>query len=305
VADLKRRPIAEQTVAANEQHYEVPTELYLLCLGKHLKYSACLYKDLSPRCGLDAAEAAMLALYCERAQLADGQRILELGCGWGSLSLFMAARYPRATITSVSNSRTQKEFIDARAAERGITNLVIVTANMADEGFEPPNAGAYDRIVSVEMFEHMKNYSKLMRRCAGWLRSGGALFVHIFVHKEWPYHFEARGEDDWMARYFFTGGTMPNDALLLYFQEGGLAIENHWRVNGGHYALTSEDWLKNLDRNTQAALPILERTYGRAQRTKWLVYWRLFFLSCAEMFAYNGGEEWFVSHYFFRKSAAI
>ena len=246
----------------------------------------------------------MLSLYCERAQLADGQRVLELGCGWGSLSLFMAARYPKSTIVSVSNSRTQKEFIDARAAERGITNLTIVTANMADEGFAPPQAGTYERIVSVEMFEHMKNYSVLMRRCGAWLAMGGLLFLHIFVHREFPYHFEARGEDDWMARYFFTGGTMPSDGLMLYFQEGGLQIENHWRCNGNHYALTSEDWLRNLDSNTAAALPILERTYGRAQRTKWLVYWRLFYLSCAEMFAYNGGEEWFVSHYTFRKTQA-
>jgi cyclopropane-fatty-acyl-phospholipid synthase len=331
VADLKRRPVAEQTEAANEQHYEVPTDFYLLCLGKHLKYrcarlrgsrvgaavgtdatprpapnSSCLYKDLSPRCGLDAAEAAMLALYCERAQLAEGQRVLELGCGWGSLSLFMAARYPGSTFVSVSNSRTQKEFIDARAAERGIKNLTIVTANMGVEGaeeFDPPQAGSYDRICSVEMFEHMKNYSKLMRRCARWLRPGGALFIHIFVHREWPYHFEVRGEDDFLARYFFTGGTMPSENLLLYFQEGGLGIEQQWRVNGTHYGLTSEDWLKNLDKNTRQALPILEKTYGKAQRVRWLVRWRLFFLSCAELFAYNGGEEWFVAHYLFRKAS--
>ena len=169
MADLKRRPIAEQTTAANEQHYEVPTELYLLCLGKHLKYSSCLYQDQSPRCGLDAAEAAMLTLYCERAQLADGQRILELGCGWGSMSLFMAARYPNAIVHVVSNSRTQKQFIDERAAERGITNLTVITANMADEAFAPPKAGSYDRIVSIEMFEHMKARSLRLRatmRCA-------------------------------------------------------------------------------------------------------------------------------------------
>ena len=248
----------------------------------------------------------MLTLYCERAQLAEGQRVLELGCGWGSLSLFMAARYPKSSFVSVSNSRTQKEFIDARAAERGIKNLTIVTANMGVEGpeeFSPPQAGSYDRIVSVEMFEHMKNYSKLMRRCARWLRPGGALFIHIFVHREWPYHFEVRGEDDFLARYFFTGGTMPSENLLLYFQEGGLGIEQQWRVNGVHYGLTSEDWLKNLDKNTRAALPILEKTYGKAQRIRWLVRWRLFFLACAELFAYNGGEEWFVAHYLFRKAS--
>ena len=174
MADLKRRPIAEQTGAANEQHYEVPTELYLLCLGKHLKYSSCLYEDLSPRCGLDAAEAAMLTLYCERAQLADGQRILELGCGWGSMSLFMAARYPNASVTVVSNSRTQKQFIDERAAERGITNLTVVTANMADEAFSPPKAGSYDRIVSIEMFEHMKARIRASELCPLGLRSARA-----------------------------------------------------------------------------------------------------------------------------------
>ena len=169
--------------------------------------------------------------------------------------------------------------------------------------FEAPAAGTYDRIVSVEMFEHMKNYEVLFGRCCRWLAPDGLMFLHIFVHRAWPYHFEARGEDDWMARYFFTGGTMPSDSLLLYFA-APLAVENHWQVNGGHYALTSEDWLKNIDRNRAAVNVILERTYGKAQRVKWLVYWRLFFLACAEMFAYQGGEEWYVSHYLFRKAPA-
>lgn len=298
MADLKRRPVAEQTAAANEQHYEVPTEFYLLCLGEHLKYSACLYKDLDPSYGLKEAEAAMLSLYCERAQLGGARNILELGCGWGSLSLWMAARYPAAKVTSVSNSRTQKEFIDTRARERGIKNLTIITANIID--FQPPDAGKYDRIVSIEMFEHMKNYEVLMGRCHRWLAPEGLLFIHIFVHKLWPYHFEAKGEDDFMARYFFTGGTMPSDSLLLYFA-APLAVEAHWQVNGMHYALTAEDWLKNIDRNRAPVNVILERTYGKGNAVKWMVYWRLFFLACAEMFGHSSGEEWFVSHYLFRK----
>lgn len=298
IEGLKKRNIAEQTGAANEQHYEVPTEFYKLVLGKHFKYSCCLYKD--SKMTLTEAEEAMLDLYCERAQLRDGQKVLELGCGWGSLSMWIAAKYPKSSVTAVSNSRTQKEYIDGECKKRGIRNLNIITADIND--FTPPNPGTYERIVSIEMFEHMKNYKELMYRCSNWLCPGGMLFVHIFVHKMWAYHFEVESEDDWMAKYFFTGGTMPSDHLLLYFQEN-LKIVDHWAVNGSHYGKTSEDWLVNMDKQKKAVMSIMAETYGAHQKTRWFVYWRLFFISVAEMFAWDKGNEWYVSHYLFEKPA--
>lgn len=302
VDDLKLRAVAEQTQAANEQHYEVPTEFYLECLGKNLKYSCCLYSK--PGMTLDEAEREMLQAYGRRMKIMNRQNILELGCGWGSMSLWMAQMYPQSKITAVSNSATQKEFIDAKAKALNLTNLTIVTADMVT--FEAPEAGEYDRIVSIEMFEHMKNYDKLFERCARWLKSGGMMFIHIFVHKDTPYHFEAESEDDWMSKYFFTGGTMPSDRLFCFFARG-LHLKQQWRVNGNHYYKTCEDWLKNLDRSYRSgkAKTILEKTYGKENAVKWYVYWRLFFLSCAEMFNYDNGEgkgnEWYISHYLFEK----
>ncbi len=296
-ADLARRPVAEETRAANEQHYEVPTAFYQFCLGRRLKYSGCLYPTGTE--SLDAAEEAMLALYVERAQLADGQEILELGCGWGSLSLYLAERFPAARLTGVSNSRTQKEFIDAEAARRGLGNLRIVTCDMNAFAAEP---GRFDRVVSVEMFEHMKNYRVLLDRVAGWLKPGGRLFVHIFTHRDLSYHFVARGESDWISRYFFTGGQMPAHDLLPRFR-GDLRLVEDWKVSGTHYQRTAEDWLRNLDRHRAEVLPLLAQTYGAAQARKWWTYWRVFYMSCAELWGYRGGEEWLVSHYLFAKPA--
>uniref|UniRef100_A0A383W165 Methyltransferase domain-containing protein n=1 Tax=Tetradesmus obliquus TaxID=3088 RepID=A0A383W165_TETOB len=297
VQELKCLPVAVQTAAANEQHYEVPTEYFVLVLGRHLKYSSCLYNN--PGEGLNEAERNMLALCCARARLADGQSVLELGCGWGSMSLFMAQAFPNSSITAVSNSSTQREFIQRRARDLDVRNLTVITADMVD--FQAPST--YDRIVSIEMFEHMKNYAELMRRISTWLKPGGALFVHIFCHKSNPYHFEVKDESDWMARYFFSGGTMPSLDLLLYFQQH-LALQQQWWVNGCHYSRTLEAWLVNQDKFRKAIMPIFAQTYGRDEALKWFVYWRLFYLACSELFNYNGGEEWGVGHYLFMKPAA-
>ena len=291
IEDLKRRPLAEQTKAANEQHYEVPTRFYQLCLGRRLKYSGCLYPR--PDSTLDEAEEAMLALYAERAKIVDGHEILELGCGWGSLSLYLAEKFPRARITGVSNSRTQKEHIDAEAARRGLTNLRIVTCDINAFDTEP---NRYDRVVSVEMFEHLKNYELLLSNVARWMKPESLLFVHIFTHSELSYHFVARDESDWMARYFFTGGQMPAHDLLPQFR-GELQLVADWKVDGTHYQRTAEDWLRNMDRNRAEIMPLFAATYGANQAVKWWAYWRIFYLSCAELW----GKEWIVSHYLFRK----
>jgi len=294
IESLKNSPLAIATDEANEQHYELPTKFFQLCLGRHLKYSSGWWDDSAKT--LDDSEAAMLRITCERAELADGQRILELGCGWGSLSLWMAEHYPNARITSVSNSRTQKEFIDAEAAKRGLANLTIRTANMIDYAGE--ELGEFDRVVSVEMFEHMKNYQELLRRISTWLKPGGKLFVHIFTHRDIAYHYQVRDDRDWMAKYFFTGGQMPSHDLLLFFQDH-LRIEAQWAVSGQHYEKTSNAWLANMDSHKEVIMPILSDTYGADQATKWWVYWRVFYMACAELWGYDQGNEWIVSHYRF------
>jgi cyclopropane-fatty-acyl-phospholipid synthase len=265
-------------------------------LGRHLKYSCGLFTG--PRDSLDDAEARMLELTCQRARLADGDRILELGCGWGSLSLWMAAAYPAARITAVSNSRTQKAHIDAEAARRGLRNLEVITCDVNHLAFD--EGTAFDRVVSVEMFEHMRNYETLLARIASWMAPGATLFVHIFTHRQFAYPFEVRDDSDWMARYFFTGGIMPSDDLLLHFQRDVRLLE-HWRVPGWHYSLTSEAWLRNMDRSRADLMPLLARTYGENQALRWWVYWRVFFMACAELWGYAGGREWQVSHYLFEK----
>ncbi len=295
ITELKTGPIAIETSAANVQHYEVPTAFYNFCLGKHLKYSSGYWKDGVTE--IDVSEQCMLELTCERAELKDGQHVLELGCGWGSLSLFMAVRYPNSRFTVVSNSRTQKAYIDQEATARNIKNLIVITANINKFDIDRK----FERVVSVEMFEHMRNYKTLFEKISSWLKPGGKLFVHIFSHKHLAYKFEDKDENDWMSRHFFTGGIMPSDDLLLYFNEHFTA-EQHWRVNGTHYSKTSEAWLKNMDAHRQQIMPLFEQTYGIDQALKWWVYWRIFFMACAELWGYNRGEEWLVSHYLFKNN---
>ena len=295
IDELRASPIAIETDAANTQHYELPPAFFRLCLGHHLKYSACYWDDSTP--DLDAAEARMLGLYGKRAELADGQQILELGCGWGSLTLWMAARFPNARITAVSNSRPQREFIEARCRERDLANVEVVTT---DVNLLSLDAGRFDRVVSIEMFEHMRNYEHLLQRVGAWLKPGGKLFVHIFCHKTLAYPFETQGEDNWMGRHFFTGGLMPAADTLLHFQRD-VAIEERWLLPGTHYEKTANAWLANQDRNRDAVMQVLEQSYGPHQARLWHQRWRMFWMACAELFGYAGGSEWLVAHYRFGK----
>jgi len=290
---MKTAPTALLPALANTQHYEVPANFFEQALGPHRKYSCCHWPEGVET--LAGAEAAALSLSCERADLQEGQSILELGCGWGSLSLWMAEHYRSAQITAVSNSHSQRRYIES-AAERKLTNLSVITADMND--FDTPER--FDRVVSVEMFEHMRNWPSLFRRIHGWLHPGGRFFLHIFCHWDTPYLFEDRGEGDWMSRYFFSGGMMPSDNLPLYFQEH-LTFLQQWRWCGKHYEKTANAWLENMDRRRDAIMPILAETYGHDQTDLWWQRWRLFFMACAETFAYDNGQTWWVSHYLFER----
>ena len=292
LAELRASPIAIETKAANQQHYEVPAEFFHLHLGPRLKYSCALYPRGDET--LAQAEEAMFALYVERAQIKDGMKILDLGCGWGSLSLYVAEKFPNARITGLSNSNGQREFIEKRAAERGYRNLNIRTGNIVDFQFSADEA-RFDRILSIEMFEHMKNYGLLLEKLSGWLRTEGKLFVHIFVHKLMAYHFEARDGSDWMSRYFFTGGTMPSENLLLNFQDH-LRLEQQWWVDGRHYEKTSNHWLAGMDAQRDAIMRVFSETYGD-DAPRWFNRWRMFYMAVAEFFGYSQGNEWGVAHY--------
>jgi cyclopropane-fatty-acyl-phospholipid synthase len=288
-AEMADHPIAEHTDAANAQHYELPAAFFEHCLGPQLKYSSALYPTASTT--LAEAEEHGLAETAAHADLADGQRILELGCGWGSLSLWMAKTYPNARITAVSNSASQRAFILARAQERGLGNLEVITCDM--NVFD--TSDRFDRGVSVEMFEHMANWRGLLTRVKGWLKPEGRLFIHVFTHRTTPYRFDLNDEADWIGKYFFSGGVMPSHGLISQFPDL-FALEQDWRWSGTHYQRTALDWLANYDRNLPAIRPVLQDVYGQ-DATLWHRRWRLFYLATAGLFGHRGGKEWGVSHY--------
>ena len=291
---LKESPIALVPEKANEQHYEVPPRLFELVLGDRLKYSSGLWPEGVS--SLDESEVAMLKLTIQRAGLVDGQDVLELGCGWGSLTLYMAECFPKSKITAVSNSNDQRQFIEARCEERNLKNVEIITADMND--FE--TAKLFDRVISIEMFEHMRNYEKLLGRVNVWLKNKGKLFVHIFSHQKIAYPFEDNDDADWMAREFFSGGQMPSHRLLMSFP-GQMKIEKDWRVSGTHYEKTSLAWLQKMDKNKAEVLELFKKTYGESDANSWFQRWRIFFMSCEVFFGFNRGSEWGVSHYLFEK----
>jgi cyclopropane-fatty-acyl-phospholipid synthase len=277
---------------ANEQHYEVPPEFFERVLGSHRKYSCAWFQRQDTT--LSQAEAAALGVVSERAGLVNGQEVLELGCGWGSLTLWIAEHFPASQITGVSNSDSQRQWIQAEAVRRHLDNVEIVTADV--NSFE--NLKRYDRILSVEMFEHMRNWRKLFSRVSDWLSPGGLFFMHVFCHRSAPYLFVDHGPSDWMSRHFFSGGMMPSDDLAIRFQDD-LKLLRRWRWDGRHYEATANAWLKNLDRNREQILPILAATYGADAASSWFQRWRIFFMACAELFGYRNGQEWWISHYLF------
>ena len=294
---MQSAAIASCTVEANDQHYEVPAQFFEQSLGNHLKYS-CGYW---PQDGVDLDQSEQLALIatCQHANLQNGLDILELGCGWGSLTLHMAQQYPDSSIVAVSNSLSQAQHIRARAQALGINNIEVRTADM---NMFDPNA-KFDRIVSVEMFEHMRNWGSLFQRVAAWLKADGKFFMHVFAHRNTPYFFEDQGPSDWMSRHFFSGGLMPSADLPLHFQSA-MHFEKRWFWDGRHYQKTANAWLQKMDDHKISILPLFEQTYGKQQASIWWNRWRLFHMACAELFGFNDGQEWFVAHYLFSKSVS-
>lgn len=296
IAELRESPLALHTETANDQHYEVPAEFFQLVLGPRLKYSCCLFPEAGT--SLADAEEEMLRLTCQRAELENGQDVLELGCGWGSLTLWMAENYPGSRITAVSNSQGQREFIENCCRQRGLNNVRVITADMREFATEEK----FDRVVSIEMFEHMRNWQLLLERIASWLTPRGKLFVHIFCHRETPYLFQTEGAANWMGRHFFTGGMMPSEDLLSRFA-ADVTVTRSWRVDGLHYARTCDAWLERTDRYREAVTAIFRPLAGNRRAPVAVQRWRMFFMACAELFKYRGGNEWFVGHYLLEPTA--
>ncbi len=290
VEAMQSAPIALLPELANEQHYELPPEFFANVLGCNRKYSSCWWPSGVET--LDQAEEASLSVTCERAGLADGQTILELGCGWGSLTLWMAKHYPSSHIQAVSNSNSQRAYIESEATRLGYSNVHVTTCDMNTFQASMP----FDRIVSVEMFEHLRNWPEAFRRVRQWLNPDGRFFMHVFVHRLTPYEFIARDATDWMSRYFFSGGMMPSDDLVAICQDD-LKLVRQWRWDGTHYERTANAWLDNMDSSREVLWPILEAVYGKTEAPIWWVRWRLFFMSCAELFGYEKGQQWWVGHY--------
>ncbi|NIM69447.1 MAG: methyltransferase domain-containing protein [Xanthomonadales bacterium] len=292
VADMCAAPVALVPELANEQHYEVPAAFFAEVLGAEGKYSSCYWgKGVAT---LDAAERHALQVTCERAGIRDGMAVLDLGCGWGSLSLWIARHFPRCRVLSVSNSASQREHIAARAARLELRNVEVLTRDMNE--FDTPRR--FDRVVSIEMFEHMRNWAELFRRIERWLQPGGRFFMHVFAHRACAYEFADRGPSDWMSRHFFSGGMMPSDGLATRFQQH-LTLLRQWRWDGTHYQRTANAWLENMDRRKAAVMPIMARTYGPQAADQWFMRWRIFFMACAELFGTSAGQEWWVAHYLF------
>jgi len=294
ISFLGQNPVALKQSKPNDQHYEIPGEFFQTFLGPHMKYSCCYWlKDTK---NIEDAENNMLELVASRAEIQNGQKILDLGCGWGAFSLWAAEKYPLSKVHALSNSNSQVSFINEMAKIKGLKNIHAEKADVTV--FD--SSEKYDRIVSVEMFEHMRNWQLLLQKIAGWLKSDGKCFLHFFCHRNWPYFFEDSSPSEWMGYYFFTGGMMPSFDLPLSFQED-LSVENSWEVNGNHYVKTLESWLKRMDRNSNEIQILLKSIYGNDHRS-WMGRWRIFLMSCSELFGMNNGTEWMVAHYLLQKN---